>query len=68
MALAVIAVEPTELARQVADNIVHLETIAAADVPSEHARHAFQIGHALVKTCERLLGIATLDAAQYASA
>jgi hypothetical protein len=68
LALVSVVVEPTELARQVVDHIVRLESIAASDVPSDDARYTFQIGHALVKTCERMLGVATISAAHHASA
>ena len=68
LTLASVVVEPTELARQVVDHIVRLERIAACDAPGDDARHTFQIGHALVKICERSLGVAPIDAERYGAA
>ncbi|HEX6838116.1 MAG TPA: hypothetical protein VF334_16175 [Polyangia bacterium] len=68
LALVLVAVEPTELVRQIVDTILRLESIAASDVPCADARRMFQIGHALVRTCERTLGVPRIDAERYASA
>jgi hypothetical protein len=55
LAVLLIAVEAPELVEHVVENIVRLEILAACDEPMEDAWHTFQVGLALMMTCESLL-------------